>query len=110
MNNNNSLNNNKIIKVKSCKNIFEDEFNKSKLNKNSINSFRKSCLYKSEINTKLFYDKDSSSKLRKNYNFKNINNNEENTNQEEANNILKIINKKIYDNVNKNKIKLPIIK
>lgn len=109
MNNNNSLNNNKIIKVKSCKNIFEDEFNLSKLNKNSINSFRKSYLHKSEINTKLFYDEESSSKLRKNYNFKNMNNNEENMNQGKANNILKIINK-IYDNVNKNKVKLPIIK
>ena len=107
---NNSLKNNKIVKVKSCENIFKGQIDLSKFNRNSINSFRKSCLYKREINSKFLIDKEPSSKLRMSYNFtkKNNNINEENTNKEE-NNIIKSI-YKINDNVNKNKVKLPIIK
>ena len=110
-NNNNSQNTNiKINKVNSCKNILDQKSyfnfnNASKYNKNLINSFRKSLLNKSELNNQ-FYE-DLSAKVRLDY-FLNKKN-ENNKSKEGKKNIDKIINQ-MYDNINKGKIKLPLIK
>ena len=109
INSNNSKNNSILYlnKNKSCNNIFE--LNPKINNKKLINSFKKSFEIKDKTN-----NNELSVKNKLNYyinsNIKNNEtNNEENKNIKGKNNIFQII-KKIYNNINKDNIKLPLIK
>ena len=110
----NNINKN-FYKIKSCNNLLESNEIKNKIskyNENSINNIKKLLQIKNDNNSQLFNENEVSVKMKLNYCLNNkINNinNEKYLNEEGKKSNFKIINK-MHDNVNKGKIKLPLIK
>ena len=116
--NSNILKNNQaknLNKVKSCNNLIESNKIMTKIpkyNENPINNIKKYLQLKNEDNSQLFNENEISVKMKLNYCLNNkINNinNEKHLNEEGKKSNIKIINK-MYENKNKGKFKLPLIK